>query len=169
MCGNARLSNRDREYAAVVQARARDKSRHAGVQVIGDRIAHVVRGLAMLGTLTGGKHRKADVFPSTPRTLEPMRWIACVVLLAGCLRARATVVHPTEHERSSNSGSSTTIARGTSETPEPAPSSNIGSLEVGALFPFRNNRDTARVHIAPGIRVLQADDTTLMAGVAIGA
>ena len=99
-----------------------------------------------------------------------MRWLACVVLLAGCLRARATVVHPTELERSSHSGPNTTIARDTSENPDPeTASANIGSIELGVLIPFRNNRDSARVHIAPGIRILKADDETVLAGVAIGA
>jgi len=99
-----------------------------------------------------------------------MRWLACVVLLAGCLRARATVVHPTDVERSSNSAG-TSIARETSETPEEtaASTSNIGSIELGVLIPFRNNRNSARVHIAPGIRILKGDDETVLAGVAIGA
>lgn len=99
-----------------------------------------------------------------------MRWLACVVLLAGCLRARATVVHPTELERSSGSGPNTTIAREASETPETAtPSSNIGSVELGVLIPFRNNRDSARVHIAPGLRIFNSDAKTVLAGVAVGA
>ena len=101
-----------------------------------------------------------------------MRWLACVVLLAGCLRARATVVHPTDVEHSSHSGPDTTIARETSETPAEettTSASNIGSLELGVMIPFRNNRNSARIHIAPGIRIIKGDDETVLAGVAIGA
>jgi len=102
-----------------------------------------------------------------------MRWLACVVLLTGCLRARATVVHPTELERSSHSNSDTSIARTPSETPEApetaTPSSNLGSIELGVMFPFRNNRNSARVHIAPGIRIFNSDAEAVFAGVAIGA
>ena len=101
-----------------------------------------------------------------------MRRLVCVVLLlSGCLRARATVVHPTDIERSSGGGgSSTTIARGSSNTPETtAASTNIGSVELGALIPFRTHRDSARVHIAPGVRVFGSDAGNVLFGVAVGA
>ena len=99
-----------------------------------------------------------------------MRWLACICLLAGCLRARATAVHPTELERSTSSSPGTAIARETSETPDASSSSsNLGSIELGVLIPFRSNRDSARVHIAPGIRIFNSDADTVLAGVAVGA
>lgn len=98
-----------------------------------------------------------------------MRWLAFVVLLTGCLRARATVIHPTELTRSSHTGPDNSIARTASETPavEAPELSNIGSLELGVMVPFRKDSDSARVHIAPGIRMF--DTGMVMAGVAIGA
>lgn len=99
-----------------------------------------------------------------------MRWLACCVLLAGCLRARATVVHPTEHERSSNGLGGTAIARTApaGEISQPAPeSSSLGSLEVGALVPFK--LDTARVHLAPGVRIFDSHPGRALFGVAVGA
>ena len=99
-----------------------------------------------------------------------MRWLAVVaLLLTGCLRARATVIHPTELTRSSHTGPNNSIARTASETPEvESPEmSNISSLELGVLVPFRKDADSARVHIAPGIRVF--DTGMVMGGVALGA
>jgi hypothetical protein len=102
-----------------------------------------------------------------------MRWIGLVLYLlclVGCLRARATVVHPTGLERTT-SGGGETIARGASvpEMETPDANANIGSIEVGAMFPFRNGHSTTRVHIAPGIRIFSSNRETVLAGVAIGA
>jgi hypothetical protein len=101
-----------------------------------------------------------------------MKWLACVVLLAGCLRARATVVHPTELSRSNPTGPGTSIARASSESPQDLDAETpgtLGSIELGVLVPFRSNRNSARVHIAPGIRILNSDAENVLAGVAIGA
>jgi hypothetical protein len=98
-----------------------------------------------------------------------MRWLACVVFLAGCLRARATAIHPTEIERSTSGSGGKTIARTTSETPESDASTSLGSVEVGGSFMFRNDRDSARVHIAPGVRIFNSEPGNLLFGVAVGA
>jgi hypothetical protein len=98
-----------------------------------------------------------------------MRWLACVVLLAGCLRARATAIHPTELERSSGGSGGQTIARTTSETSETDASTSLGSVEVGGSFTFRKDRESARVHIAPGVRIFNSDPGTPLFGVAVGA
>ena len=101
-----------------------------------------------------------------------MRWFLCLVLVGGCLRARATVVHPTDHERDSGASGST-IARtlpAASEAEQPDPSSipsNLGSIEVGAIVPF--TLDTATVHIAPGLRVFNSHPDAPLFGVAVGA
>ena len=59
-----------------------------------------------------------------------MRWLGCCLLLAGCLRARATVVHPTDHERS-RGDSGSTIAR-------LAPASNDPTVDSKAFRPLKN-------------------------------
>jgi hypothetical protein len=85
-----------------------------------------------------------------------MRWLACFVLLAGCVRARATVVHPTDTER---------------QAPEPSPASpDLWSVELGALVPFEAGaRDPIHVHIAPGVRLFGSQPSAPLWGVAIGA
>jgi hypothetical protein len=110
-----------------------------------------------------------------------MRWLACfvVVLAAGCLRARATVVHATDLERSHSSGSTTAIAREAPqvraaplerEAPQRAgESANLGSVELGAMLPLTTNRDAARVHIAPGVRIFSSQASSVLWGVAVGA
>lgn len=99
-----------------------------------------------------------------------MRWLACCLLLAGCLRARTTVVHVTDHERSSGDDGST-IARtlpAANEVPQSERSAaNLGSLEVGALVPFK--LDTARVHLSPGVRIFNSQPGSVLFGVAVGA
>jgi hypothetical protein len=100
-----------------------------------------------------------------------MRWVACLVLLAGCLRARATVVHQTGVEHTSG-GSGSTIARvdPAREVPEgPEPIANRMSLELGALVPFKNVNETTRIHIAPGVRYFGGDHGSVLFGVAVGA
>jgi hypothetical protein len=103
-----------------------------------------------------------------------MRWLVCFVLLTGCLRARATMIHPTELGRVSGTGSHASITRTapSSEQP-PAPqsvdeSTRIGSLELGALIAFGGTHDSARVHIAPGVRIFRNDVTSVLGGVAVG-
>ena len=104
-----------------------------------------------------------------------MRWLACLVLLAGCLRARATAVHPTEDARASNgTGSSTAIARAAPsarEVPQPSAeeSTNLVSVELGALVPFTAAHDSTRIHVAPGVRVFGSQLSTVLFGVAVGA
>jgi hypothetical protein len=103
-----------------------------------------------------------------------MRWLACSVLLAGCLRARATVVHPTELVRtSSDSGSTTAIARTTpaaSEVPQVDDSStNLISVELGALIPFGAHESSAHIHVAPGVRIFGSQASSPLWGVAVGA
>ncbi|MEO8707000.1 MAG: hypothetical protein ABI867_43635 [Kofleriaceae bacterium] len=102
-----------------------------------------------------------------------MRWLVCCVLLAGCLRARATVIHPTELERSGGAGTHTTIARtapATRETPsEVVESPTLASVELGALLAFDGTRGSARVHVAPGIRIFSSQLSQVLFGVAVGA
>ena len=100
-----------------------------------------------------------------------MRWLVGLVFLAGCLRARTTVVHLTDVERSSG-GRGSVIARvdPTRETPQaPEQSPNLASLELGALVPFKNINDSTRVHLAPGIRVFNGQGGSMLFGVAVGA
>jgi len=90
----------------------------------------------------------------------------------GCLRARATVVHPTDHERASSGAGGSTIARlpAVDQPPVPAPSgvpANLGSFEVGALVPFE--LPTARVHLAPGVRMFDSHPGAVLFGAAVGA
>jgi hypothetical protein len=99
-----------------------------------------------------------------------MRSIVCLVLLAGCLRARATVVHPTNLERSHNSsGADPVIARQAPhavEVSQPQPDdggTNLASIELGAVIPF----DDTRVHLAPGVRIFNAN--SVLWGIAVGA
>jgi hypothetical protein len=96
-----------------------------------------------------------------------MRWIVLFGLV-GCIRARATVVHPTELEPA-GSGGGETIARAASPQESTEPRSNLGSIELGALIPFRNGHSSTRVHLAPGIRIFSSNHETVLAGVAIGA
>lgn len=97
-----------------------------------------------------------------------MRWVACGLLLAaGCLRARGTVVHPTGYERTSGA-SGGTIARtlpATVTPPAEATPSNTASLELGALVPFP--LATADVHLAPGVRLFSSGE--ILYGIAAGA
>jgi hypothetical protein len=103
-----------------------------------------------------------------------MRWLACFLLLAGCLRARATVVHPTDLERSSGgSGSHTTIAREAPQAREVPPaagaSTNLVSVELGALVPLSATHESTRVHIAPGVRIFGSQVGSVLWGLAVGA
>jgi hypothetical protein len=98
-----------------------------------------------------------------------MRWLACCLLLVGCVRARGTLVHATEHERTSGASGST-IARTLPATDEVSPPagnnpSNLASLELGAVVPFP--LETAHVHLAPGVRIFGSGE--ILYGVAVGA
>jgi hypothetical protein len=80
------------------------------------------------------------------------------------------VVHPTDHERSSGDRGSTIarLAPATSDTSQPADtSSKLGSLELGAMVPFP--LETARVHLAPGVRIFDSHPGSVLFGVAVGA
>ena len=101
-----------------------------------------------------------------------MRWLAAFVLLAGCVRARVTAVHPTQAEHTaSGAGSGMTIARTApaSEVSNPPAdtSANLVSVELGALVPFRT--ETANVHIAPGVRMFSGQGGSILWGTAVGA
>ncbi len=100
-----------------------------------------------------------------------MRWLACCVLLAGCLRARATVVHSTGHEGGSRGLGDSAIARTAPAADEvsapPDTNPNLGSLELGALVPF--TLESARVHLAPGVRIFDSHPGRVLFGVAVGA
>jgi len=105
-----------------------------------------------------------------------MRWIAVFVLLAGCVRARMTVVHPTNVERTSG-GRGATIARvdpaGTADpvhdAPQPAEAANRVSVELGALVPFGTVRESTRIYLAPGARIFGGDHGSVLWGVSVGA
>lgn len=103
-----------------------------------------------------------------------MRWLVCCVLLTGCLRARATVVHPTDHVRDSSGNGGSTIARTNPasevSTPTPSPEgspANLGSIELGAMVPFKLPH--ANVHIAPGVRIFNQHPDAVLFGAAVGA
>ncbi len=108
----------------------------------------------------------------TARILDTMRWLACFVMLAGCLRARATIVHETGVERTSGGKGSTIArvdpAREVPDAPE-EPVANRMSLELGALVPFKAINETTRVHIAPGVRYFGGEHGSVLFGVAVGA
>jgi hypothetical protein len=102
-----------------------------------------------------------------------MRWLACVILLAGCLRARATAVHPTGIERvNGGPGSPGAITRGGTPLMREVPqqpteaSTNLASLELGAMVTFNTPPDSPRVHLAPGVRIFGAN--SVLFGVAVG-
>lgn len=100
-----------------------------------------------------------------------MRRLAVCFLLTGCLRARATVVHPTDHERSSSGTGGSTIARidpAVDEVPTPAGApANLGSFELGAVVPFELPH--ASVHLSPGVRIFNSHPDAVLFGVAVGA
>lgn len=100
-----------------------------------------------------------------------MRWLACCLLLTGCLRARATVVHATDHERDSTSTGGSTIARTNPAIEPPAApdesSANLGSIELGAVVPFELPH--TNVHLAPGVRIFNSHPDHPLFGVAVGA
>lgn len=98
-----------------------------------------------------------------------MRWLACCLLLAGCLRARGTVIHPTGYERTSGA-SGGTIARTLPATTEDTPPADAGptntaSFELGALVPFP--LPSANFHLAPGVRIFSSGE--ILYGLATGA
>ena len=103
-----------------------------------------------------------------------MRWLACCLLLVGCLRARATAIYPSEHERSSGgpavggSIARTDPANAITQPANDPSAANLVSFEVGALFPFQTS-DSTRVHIAPGARIFGSQLDALLFGVAVGA
>lgn len=97
-----------------------------------------------------------------------MRWIVLLVGLVGCLRACATVVHPTDIERTGGGGGET-IARSAAPQEPTEDGATLGSIEVGALIPFNNGHSSTRVHLAPGVRIFSANPETVLAGLAVGA
>lgn len=101
-----------------------------------------------------------------------MRWLVCCIALAGCVRVRATVVHPTEHARESSGASGSTIARtapATDVVPDPPEQrQNLGSLELGAMVPF-DAYGGVQVHLAPGVRIFDSHPGSILWGVAVGA
>jgi hypothetical protein len=97
-----------------------------------------------------------------------MRWLVCMVLLAGCLRARATAVHPTEAQSvSGDTGPGPALARQAPQPSGESESSNLASMELGAVFGF-DSLDSARVHVAPGVRIFDSQSKNLLWGVAVG-
>jgi len=118
-----------------------------------------------------GKQRYLGVGAASRRILGAMRWFVGLVFLAGCVRARTTVVHLTDVERTSG-GRGSVIARvdPTQQQPEaPQQSANLASVELGALVPFKNINDSTRVHIAPGVRIFNNHADKPLFGVAVGA
>ena len=79
------------------------------------------------------------------------------------------MVHPTDLERSQTSNGRNSIARTDSPTIDTPPdaSSNLMSVEVGALVPFETGR--AHVHLAPGARYFGSPASSVLFGVAVGA
>ena len=96
-----------------------------------------------------------------------------VVLLTGCLQARASVIHPTGDTRTESGASATSIARTTSgEQPEPTAAQrdpDFSSVEINALVPLSSSHDSVRFHLAPGLRILGSQPKTPMFGLAVGA
>ena len=105
-----------------------------------------------------------------------MRWLACTVLLVGCVRARATAVTPTDLERT-NGGTNThgAIARTAPSQvevpPDEAPAAHAPSpvsIELGAMIALSGPHDAARVHLAPGVRIFGSRVDAPLWGVAAG-